>query len=461
MFSWKLWETCAVIAGTRLPAAAPRSLFTYDGTRPELVISSLPPETCAVTATVECPSFLDLTPNCRPVAVPSRRYSVHDSGFMESEVKKLYGQGIVRPSNSPWRAQPIVVANKEIGKKSLCIDYSQAINLFTVLDAYPLPKIDEIVRKSARNRVFSTFDLSSYNQWKLREDEKAFTAFEAAGRLWEYNSLPFGVYKRSLPTNYGFDCRFRKTSWRFSLLGQHNSWRNDASWTRSERATSAPCSQSEEHDIKCNQNDLLGIRSKHLGVPCRLRCDQARPGAIEAAAWTAFKCKAVFAVTSFHNSSTQFLRPRGVLNLVASNVSKLSDSRLKMQIHFSLYETDSWVSRECLTCFFTVWCWSDRWLWLIRRKCSQKRISGSLWKESISDRRSSEQFGQKISDMSSVHPAQTNKRTSNVLVVQVHFRLSCVNMRQFSKICNRWQKAHHCETLPMEGDPSQQGIKTL
>ena len=103
---------------------------------------------------------------------------------MESEVKKLYGQGIVRPSNSPWRAQPIVVANKEIGKKSLCIDYSQAINLFTVLDACPLPKIDEIVRKSARNRVFSTFDLkSSYNQWKLREDEKAFTAFEAAGRL--------------------------------------------------------------------------------------------------------------------------------------------------------------------------------------------------------------------------------------------------------------------------------------
>jgi len=28
---------------------------------------------------------------------------------------------------------------------------------------------------------------------KLREDEKAVTAFEAAGRLWEYNRLPFGV----------------------------------------------------------------------------------------------------------------------------------------------------------------------------------------------------------------------------------------------------------------------------
>ena len=28
---------------------------------------------------------------------------------------------------------------------------------------------------------------------ELREIDKPFTAFEAAGRLWEYNRLPFGV----------------------------------------------------------------------------------------------------------------------------------------------------------------------------------------------------------------------------------------------------------------------------
>jgi len=97
---------------------------------------------------------------------------------------------------------------------------------------------------------------------------------------WCYERRP------SFPTKYGFDRRFGKTSWHFSLLGQHNSWRNDASWTRSERPTPAPCSQREEHDIKCKQNDLLGLRSKYLEVPCRLWCDQAWPGAIEAAAWT-------------------------------------------------------------------------------------------------------------------------------------------------------------------------------
>jgi len=31
-----------------------------------------------------------------------------------------------------------------------------------------------------------------------------------------------------------------------------------------------------------------------------------------------------------------------------------------------------------------------------------------------------------------------------LLIVQVHFVLSCVNMRQFSKICNGWRKVQLC-----------------
>jgi len=31
-----------------------------------------------------------------------------------------------------------------------------------------------------------------------------------------------------------------------------------------------------------------------------------------------------------------------------------------------------------------------------------------------------------------------------LLIVQVHFRLSCVNMYQFRKIFKGWQKVHHC-----------------
>ena len=65
-------------------------------------------------------------------------------------------------------------------KKRMCIDYSQTINLFTELDAYPLPRIEDMVNKLSQFKVFSTFELkSAYHQIPLRESETKFTAFEA------------------------------------------------------------------------------------------------------------------------------------------------------------------------------------------------------------------------------------------------------------------------------------------
>ena len=45
----------------------------------------------------------------------------------------------------------------------LVIDYSQTINKYTNLIAYPLPNIEENVDEISQNRVFSTIDLKSAN----------------------------------------------------------------------------------------------------------------------------------------------------------------------------------------------------------------------------------------------------------------------------------------------------------
>ena len=63
--------------------------------------------------------------------------------------------GIIRPSKSTWHAQPVVAINQETGKQRLCMDYSQTINLCTVLDAFPFPRI-EVISLSSRNIVFSS-----------------------------------------------------------------------------------------------------------------------------------------------------------------------------------------------------------------------------------------------------------------------------------------------------------------
>ena len=149
---------------------------------------------CLAVARIKPPRlFKNLTANCKPIATKSRRYSSDDLRFISDEVKKLLQEGIIEESNSPWRAQALVTKS-ETHKKRLVIDYSQTINLYTQLDAYPLPRIEDIVYKVSQFRVFSTIDLrSAYHQIPLPPEDKIYTGFEAAGKLYQFNRIPFGV----------------------------------------------------------------------------------------------------------------------------------------------------------------------------------------------------------------------------------------------------------------------------
>ena len=168
--------------------------FHYGGSEPPLAICGFS------TLNIDPPEpFANLAANCHPIASKSRRYSREDSAFIDEEVKRLLKEGIIEPSLSPWRAQ-VVVTKDENHRKRLAIDYSQTINRFTLLDAFPLPRITDMVNKIAQYRVFSTIDLrSAYHQVSLKEEDKPYTAFEARGNLYQFTHLPFGV------TN-GVDC---------------------------------------------------------------------------------------------------------------------------------------------------------------------------------------------------------------------------------------------------------------
>ena len=54
------------------------------------------------------------------------------------------------------------MARNKNHKKRMVIDYSQTINRFTLLDAYPLPRIDDTINAIAQYQVFSTNDLCLY-----------------------------------------------------------------------------------------------------------------------------------------------------------------------------------------------------------------------------------------------------------------------------------------------------------
>ena len=81
----------------------------------------------------------------------------------------------------------------------MVIDYSQTINRFTHLDAYPLPRIDEQINSIAKAKYYSTVNLkSAYYQVPLAEKDREYTAFEPNGKLYQYFSTADCNSKRSV-----------------------------------------------------------------------------------------------------------------------------------------------------------------------------------------------------------------------------------------------------------------------
>jgi len=180
-------ELCApLILGRDFMAEHKHIKIKFNGERNPITIGSLQ------AMNIEAPQlFQKLSNNVRAIAVPVRRYSNSDSKFIEIETRRLLEQGIIEDSNSPWRAQTLVVKGP---KPRLVIDYSMTINRYSEPDAYPLPLIDDLVQKIAENCVYSKVDLkSAYHQIPLREEDKKFTAFQANNNLYQFTRLPFGL----------------------------------------------------------------------------------------------------------------------------------------------------------------------------------------------------------------------------------------------------------------------------
>ncbi|KAG8171472.1 hypothetical protein JTE90_008886 [Oedothorax gibbosus] len=160
----------------------------FDGDKPPLKICSL-----TIVQISPVSLFTNLTPDYRPITTRSRRQTQEDRQFICAETKRLLEEGIIEPSISPWRAQAFVVGG-EVRKPRMVIDYSQTINRFTLLDAYPLPRIEDLISQVSTYSIFSTIDLkSAYHQLPLELSEKQYTAFEAGGKLYQFTRVPFGV----------------------------------------------------------------------------------------------------------------------------------------------------------------------------------------------------------------------------------------------------------------------------
>ena len=129
----------------------------------------------------------------RPVYLPHCTIPPQLLGEVHKCLDTWLRQGIIRPSQSPYASQ-VVIVQKKSGEICLCVDY-QKLNSITVRDAFPLPRIDKALQTVHSSNWFSSFDLAQgYLQLVMDESDIKKTAFRASSTgLYEFTLMPFGL----------------------------------------------------------------------------------------------------------------------------------------------------------------------------------------------------------------------------------------------------------------------------
>ena len=106
-----------------------------------------------------------------PICQQFRRMCPQKKQKLRALLAEMLSKEIIHPSSSPW-SLPVVLVKKKYGTSHFCVDYRK-VNLVTQKDAYPLPRINDVLDTLAGSKLFSTLDLiSGYWQVGLHQEDK-------------------------------------------------------------------------------------------------------------------------------------------------------------------------------------------------------------------------------------------------------------------------------------------------
>jgi hypothetical protein len=151
--------------------------------------------------------------------IRSRPYSIPPSEqeFIKEELQRMMDNHLIRSSNSPWTS-PVVLVRKKNGTLRFCVDYRK-LNAITKKDAYPLPRIDEMLNALAGSYWFTTLDLASgYWQVAMNQHDREKTAFVTRYGTYEFNVMPFGLCNAPATFQRLMDRIYNGIAWKFVVV---------------------------------------------------------------------------------------------------------------------------------------------------------------------------------------------------------------------------------------------------
>ncbi|KAL4122764.1 hypothetical protein QTP88_015039 [Uroleucon formosanum] len=140
---------------------------------------------------------IHLKEGAKPVNVRPYRLPYAHRQEIVRQMEELESNNIIQSSESPWNAPLIMVSKKPDihgnPKYRVCVDFRR-LNELTIEDAYPIPRIDEILDQLGLSRYYTTLDLvSGYHQVSIKAEDRQKTAFSTDKGHYEFWRMPFGL----------------------------------------------------------------------------------------------------------------------------------------------------------------------------------------------------------------------------------------------------------------------------
>ena len=98
------------------------------------------------------------TGTARPIRLPPYRIPQAYRDTVKQEIQEMLQAGIIEPSNSEWEALLVLVKKKD-GSLRLCVDFRR-LKSVSESDAYPMPRIDDLIDLLGKAKYISTLDLT-------------------------------------------------------------------------------------------------------------------------------------------------------------------------------------------------------------------------------------------------------------------------------------------------------------